>query len=534
MELKRYVGPLVLGGLGIEILFSKLGTVALHGLLIYIFAIGIILIIIGLLFKKITIKKLKTIELDRNIILLDHENKVKGALIYRLIFKERNVQQKFDFSEEIERLTKVIAKAFPKVEVIIVTLMKNKPGSLLVLEAEGKDQTSVKKILMDVGEFIDNVKDSLAPDLETLPSEAKNVLPLPWGKEGEVPFLRIYDTMPTSPTSKSYSVGFDLQLGEANDGFNTPVGVKLEDIERHVAIFGSTGSGKTNTAALLSQELGRVGYRVIILDWHGEYSRKLPNNVVWDHSNPLKLNLLQGSEDLDEIVQILGDVLDLSEPQRFLLLTTLHSMKVRSRERLFRSVAEIEENSYWIRDVKYALARKLYVISSPKADILFDDVAGVGWSEILEKLKGVNIIDLSFVTELVLRRAYTLFLLKFLVEAHIRKWDGRSSLIVLEEAQNYLRDESQFIERVTSEVRKYHVGLCIVSQSPSSLAASVLKNTNTKIVHAIKSNGDKSVIRESMSLEEKLWSSLDKLKMGEAIVSSPSLPQPVVVKIKKV
>jgi hypothetical protein len=63
MELKRYVGPLVLGGLGIEILFSKLGTVALHGLLIYIFAIGIILIIIGLLFKKITIKNLKQLNL---------------------------------------------------------------------------------------------------------------------------------------------------------------------------------------------------------------------------------------------------------------------------------------------------------------------------------------------------------------------------------------------------------------------------------------------------------------------------------------
>lgn len=148
-------------------------------------------------------------------------------------------------------------------------------------------------------------------------------------------------------------------------------------------------------------------------------------------------------------------------------------------------------------------------------------------------LKGINVIDLSLVNNLILRKVYVLFLLRFLTEAHLRNWDGKTTIVVLEEAHNYLKEDNPFIERMMSEMRKFNLGICVVSQSPSTIAPCVIKNTNTKLVHALKSNVDKSVVRDSMALDEKFTSALDKLRVGEALLSSPTLPYPVSLRVKK-
>ncbi|MEM0200022.1 MAG: DUF853 domain-containing protein, partial [Saccharolobus sp.] len=71
-------------------------------------------------------------------------------------------------------------------------------------------------------------------------------------------------------------------------------------------------------------------------------------------------------------------------------------------------------------------------------------------------------------------------------------------------------------------------------QSPSLLSQTVIKNTNIKIIHSIKSDIDKKAIRDTLSLDDRLAQSLDKLDVGEAIVSTPKLKIPIIVKIKKI
>jgi len=61
----------------------------------------------------------------------------------------------------------------------------------------------------------------------------------------------------------------------------------------------------------------------------------------------------------------------------------------------------------------------------------------------------------------------------------------------------------------------------------------VLKNTNIKIIHSIKSDIDKKAIRDTLSLDERLTQSLDKLDVGEAVISAPNLKVPIIIKIKK-
>ncbi|MEM2013761.1 MAG: ATPase, partial [Metallosphaera sp.] len=87
--------------------------------------------------------------------------------------------------------------------------------------------------------------------------------------------------------------------------------------------------------------------------------------------------------------------------------------------------------------------------------------------------------------------------------------------------------------KLISEVRKYGLGLCVISQSPSSISPEVLKNTNIKIIHSIKSDTDKRILAEALSLTPSLYDSLDKLDVGEALLSSPNIKIPVVLKIKE-
>jgi len=73
------------------------------------------------------------------------------------------------------------------------------------------------------------------------------------------------------------------------------------------------------------------------------------------------------------------------------------------------------------------------------------------------------------------------------------------------------------------EIRKFGVGLIIVSQSISQLVDDVSMNTNTKIIHAVKSKQDLEVIEKSLYLDQDLVSVIPYMEPGEAVYSTPSL-----------
>lgn len=83
-----------------------------------------------------------------------------------------------------------------------------------------------------------------------------------------------------------------------------------------------------------------------------------------------------------------------------------------------------------------------------------------------------------------------------------------------------------------AEVRKYGEGLIIVDQIPNKLAADVLKNTNTKIVHRIFAKDDKEVIGDTMMMDDKQKEFLSSLPIGHTIVFAENTDKPVHIKIK--
>ena len=78
----------------------------------------------------------------------------------------------------------------------------------------------------------------------------------------------------------------------------SPLYLRLKDINRHVGIFGSTGTGKTSFALNLIRQLHKKGVPFLIFDWEKSYRsliKEIPDLQVFtvgSDINPLFLNFL--------------------------------------------------------------------------------------------------------------------------------------------------------------------------------------------------------------------------------------------------
>ena len=103
--------------------------------------------------------------------------------------------------------------------------------------------------------------------------------------------------------------------------------IKFRDLQRHVLLFGPTGSGKTSTALRAIELSIRNRVPVEVLDWKGEYVNKIRGATV-----VRKIKLLEPPDwSLVEnhaivVTDILRDVLGLTEPMSFMLYEELLQM----------------------------------------------------------------------------------------------------------------------------------------------------------------------------------------------------------------
>lgn len=103
-----------------------------------------------------------------------------------------------------------------------------------------------------------------------------------------------------------------------------------------------------------------------------------------------------------------------------------------------------------------------------------------------------------------------------------------------EPGENSKRLAVQTFTDMLAEVRKYGESLIIVDQIPAKLVPDVIKNTNTKIIHKIFAEDDKTAIAHSIALDDKQKAFLSKLNVGEAIVYTEGWSKPVWMKISDI
>ncbi|RLF12602.1 MAG: hypothetical protein DRJ62_02255 [Thermoprotei archaeon] len=381
--------------------------------------------------------------------------------------------------------------------------------------------------------------------------------------------------------SVSYSAFMDLysdspmsswvKIGVLRSHPDVEVKVNVDAIlSKHLAVLGSTGSGKSNMVAVLVDRIAELGGQVVIIDSHGEYSdmRPLSNGARLIHFeakvNPLKVNpLVLASTLIPEAA---------ATKQRNLLRKAIRELngyyaktggERAEYERKILDLAqkaekelavEVEDTSgrTYLKALYTLIVRMRDAITSKKDSHVYDgillklekniveyDVYSTDVVDPVDLLEPGVIVDVdvsrlpdaardevvSYVCRQVLQRAMA----------------GRilPTLIVIEEAHLYLRSDvetaaKQAIVRIAREGRKYGVGLLIVSQRPKRLDPDVLSQMNSLCVLKIMQPEDQNYVRQySEWLTEEMAAALPTLERGEAILLGEWVRMPVAVLIDK-
>ncbi len=315
-------------------------------------------------------------------------------------------------------------------------------------------------------------------------------------------------------------------------------------VTRHTAILAVTGAGKSNTVAVIADEIARIGGTVLIFDFHGEYV----GSSIGGSVNRIEAKINPRLLSITELMVLLGIEHRFYNQERILrkALKRLGEREVHGRflEDLKAEVEGIAVSASRRREEATAAAavvNKIEALMERYGDIVDDSAP-----DPVARLRPgrVNVIDLGRVDEDAADAVVSHVLRTLLWERKRHKLMGVSRvpypiLVVLEEAHILApRDDDTlskyWLSRIAREGRKFGLGLMLVSQRPKALDPDILGQANNLIVLRIVEPSDQRYIQEaSESLSSDLVEQLPSLNVGEAVLVGPFVRVPALVKIRR-
>lgn len=342
-------------------------------------------------------------------------------------------------------------------------------------------------------------------------------------------------------------------------------------LSRHFALLGSTGTGKSTTAALLLRriiEQAPHGH-ILMLDPHGEYAAAFADvGQVYDVGN---LHLPYWLMNFEEHVEVLiGPRTPEREAEVDILQRCL--LAARQKSRLAGSGSRITVDTplpYTLAELLNQLSVQMGKLDKPekitpylrlkskleelKADprysfmfsgLQVNDTLASLLSELLRMPadgRPVSIIDLSGVPSDITNVVVALLSrLVFDFAVWTPQAERRPILLVCEEAHRYVPAERldafgsarKNLERIAKEGRKYGVSLGLVSQRPSDLSEAVLSQCGTIIAMRLNNERDQVYVRSAMSEGARgLLDAIPSLRNRECVVCGEGAAVPMRVRI---
>ena len=383
-------------------------------------------------------------------------------------------------------------------------------------------------------------------------------------------------------TKGQIKVGGIQYLGKSE---NTTVSLDKEELTKHVFVTGSTGAGKSNTIYNILDGAcpldGKTKF-MIIEPAKGEYKNIFGGreDVVVYGTNPYKVpHLLQINpfyfppdihvlEHIDRLVEVFNACWPMYAAMPAILKETieksyqqcgwnLNTSKPQKDHRLptFQMLLKIlptviQVSGYSVNtqnDYIGALHTRIRSLTTGLYGFIFNSVASS--QNIFEKNV---IIDLSRVGSQETKALFMgLLLLQLqeyrmsenkesngelrhiavLEEAHILL--TRASTTQTQESANLQGKSVEMFANAIAEMRTYGQGFIIADQSPGLLDLSIIRNTNTKIIHRLLSLEDRELVGYAAGLNEDQIDELSKLECGVAAISHGTWIEPVLCKIDK-
>ncbi len=363
----------------------------------------------------------------------------------------------------------------------------------------------------------------------------------------------------------------DYSLGAVHYGTTRRHNFGLREAEfiQHVAVFGRSGSGKTNLAYLLLKGLVRAGKPFLVFDWKRNYrdllgKREFADMLVFTVGRditPFRFNPLMpppgtpASIWLKKLIEVACHAYYLGEGVSVLLLRALDSLYrahgvYGNRPESYPTLADVRR---WLRDYKAKGRESGWMESTMRAveTLCFGEVGRVlnkgPFFEITGLLTRRAILELDALTnadKTFMIEALLLWIHHFRLAQRARETFKHA--IVIEEAHHVLlrkKQEATGEETVTDvllrEIRELGESIICLDQHPSLISKPALGNTYATFTFNLKHRGDLAMMQDCLLLDSEQTGYLGRLEVGWAVVKLqgrwfwPFLVKVPLVSIKK-
>lgn len=363
-----------------------------------------------------------------------------------------------------------------------------------------------------------------------------------------------------------------VQIGTVYPTADTRAALYVDSmLGKHFALLGSTGTGKSTSAALILHricDLSPQGH-IVMIDPHGEYGAAFAQNgAVYDINNlALPYWLMNFEEHCEVFVTSEG-----SERTVDCDILAKCLLAARSKNRLAESIGRLTVDSpipYLLSDLTNILQNEMgkldkgtgslpymrlktkidEIKADPRYSFMFSGMlVADSMQQFIAKIfrlpaggKPISIIDVSAMpSEITSTVVSVLSRLVFDYAIWARDEPQRPILLVCEEAHRYIPSTTsgagqavrKILERIAKEGRKYGVSLGLITQRPSDLAEGVLSQCGTIISMRLNNDRDQAFVKAAMPEGARgFLDSIPALRNREAIICGEGVAVPIRVSL---
>ena len=333
------------------------------------------------------------------------------------------------------------------------------------------------------------------------------------------------------------------------EGKKIPIYLNLQKIlTKHLCVLAKTGAGKSYLVGVLIEEILEKKVPVIIIDPHGEYaSLRLPNEEekerlqdfnlhpkgysgqiqefgdprVKEEVRPLKLDERMNSYELMKMLPI-----QLTNTQEAMLFSVIKDLQEVNFDNIIFGLQQLNSGGKWNLIDTIMYLRNLNLFSASYTD--FRELIHPGKCSIIN-LKGLS----PEIQDMIVYK-----LMKDLFAA--RKQERIPPFFcILEEAHNFIPERGfgksksgEVIRLISSEGRKFGLGLCVVSQRPALVQKTVLAQCNTQMIMKVTNPNDlRSIVSSIEGITSETENEIQNLPIGSALVCG-IVDRPLMVNIR--
>jgi hypothetical protein len=336
---------------------------------------------------------------------------------------------------------------------------------------------------------------------------------------------------------------------------------------KHFALLGSTGTGKSTSAALILHKICDIAPEghIVMIDPHGEYSAAFKNNGALFDVNNLAMPywMMNFAEHVEVFVTSNGDDKQIDSD---ILARCL--LQARGKNRIAESIGKLTVDApipYLLSDLTNIIQTEMGKLdkatnsapfmrlkskieelkADPRYNFMFSGMlVGDTMADFVGKIfrlpaggKPISIIDVSGVpSDITSTVVAVLSRLVFDYAIWSRNEPQRPILLVCEEAHRYIPSDRvskasavrSILERIAKEGRKYGVSLGLITQRPSDLAEGVLSQCGTIISMRLNNDRDQAFVRAAMPEGARgFLDSIPALRNRECIICGEGVSIPI-------